>query len=86
MFTLKAFDVLIFCIALTMLCEVVRGSYKAAYNNYFDEIATSTCVSLAAPRKPGHVAAVRRTCSKFYVDCTGVCKHAASIPSYSGNI
>lgn len=86
MFTLKAVDVLIFCIALAMLGEVVRANYKAAYNNYFDEIATSACVSLAASRKAGHVAAVRRTCSKFYVDCTAVCKHAGSIPGFSGNI
>ena len=78
---------LIFCVAfVAAFIEVVAGDYKAAYNNYFDEMATSTCVSLAHSHKAGHIAAVRRTCGILYVGCTDVCKHAGSIPGFPGNI
>ena len=58
---------------------------RSYFNNYYDEIATSTCTALSISHGyHGHIAAVRRTCGTG-PSCVHVCKNAKGNIYYKGN-
>lgn len=60
------------------------GGLRSYFNNYNDEMATSTCTALSASHNiAGHIAAVRRTCGSG-ASCADVCKNAKAVPYFSG--
>ena len=57
---------------------------RSYFNNYYDEIATSTCTALSLSHHiSGHIAAVRRTCRNG-PSCADVCKSAKEVLYYKG--
>ena len=62
----------------------VGGGLRSYFNNYNDEMATSTCTALSASHQiAGHIAAVRRTCGSG-PSCAVICKNAKTVPYFSG--
>jgi len=63
---------------------ITDASHRSYFNNYFDEIAMSSCTALSATHgHAGHIAAVRRTCGSG-PSCDEVCKGAGTTPNYKG--
>lgn len=67
-------------------CQIVSGSgFRSYFNNYYDEIATSTCTALSASHNVrGHIAGVRRACSASTASCADICTNAKKTPYFSG--
>lgn len=61
-------------------CDIwVGDGLRSYFNNYYDEMATSSCTALSASYNiRGHIAAIRRTCGSG-PSCIGVCKNAKKL-------
>lgn len=75
---------IIFLIVTAFSTNIAAGGLRSYFNNYNDEMATSTCTALSASHQiTGHIAAVRRICGSG-PSCADVCKNAKAVPYFSG--